>query len=194
MIFLVFLMLSLQLTAQQKVMDTLTVTAVVIDGDTIESRTLDYVYIFSHYDERHLSNAAKWTRLRNAIYITYPYAKKAGIIMNDINSKLTKTNLPADRKRIIRSRESELKKEFADPLSNLSVYQGKVLMKLINRETHNNCYDIIKEYKGGFTARFWQTIAFFFGSNLKQPYDATGEDVDMEKIVKEVERMYGYRS
>jgi hypothetical protein len=58
-------------------------------------------------------------------------------------------------------REAELRKEFTDPLTNLSIYQGKVLMKLINRETGNNCYNIIKEYKGGFTARFYQTVAFF---------------------------------
>ena len=67
-------------------------------------------------------------------------------------------------------------------------------MKLINRETGNNCYEIIKEYKGGFTARFYQTVAFFFSSNLKRPYDKNGEDVEMEKIVQEVERMYGFRS
>ena len=93
----------------------------------------------------------------------------------------------------INSREKELKKEFTDPLTNLSVYQGKVLMKLINRETRGtNCYDILKELKGGFTARFWQTVAFFFGSDLKQPYDAKGQDADIEIIVKEVRRMYGY--
>ena len=63
-------------------------------------------------------------------------------------------------------------------------------MKLINRQTGNNCYDIIKEYKGGFTARFWQTVAFFFGTSLKQPYDANGDDQQIEIIVKEVERMY----
>ena len=67
-------------------------------------------------------------------------------------------------------------------------------MKLINRETGNNCYEIIKEYKGGLTARFYQTVAFFFDSNLKQPYDATGDDAAIEKIVLEVQRMYGYRS
>ena len=53
-------------------------------------------------------------------------------------------------------------------------------MKLINRQTGNNCYNIIKEYKGGFTARFWQTVAFFFGSSLKQPYDAHGDDQQIE--------------
>jgi hypothetical protein len=66
-------------------------------------------------------------------------------------------------------------------------------MKLINRETGGvNCYDILKELKGGFTARFWQTVAFVFGSDLKQPYDAYGKDSEMESIVKEVQRMYGY--
>jgi len=96
-------------------------------------------------------------------------------------------------KKYINSREKELKKEFTDPLTNLSVYQGKILMKLINRETHgHDCYNIVKELKNGFTARFWQTVAFFFGSNLKQSYDATGEDAEIERFVKEVQRMYGY--
>jgi hypothetical protein len=72
------------------------------------------------------------------------------------------------------------------------VFQGKVLMKLINRETGNNCYEIIKEYQGGLTARFYQTVAFFFNSNLKQPYDAQHDDLVIERLVKEVQRMYGY--
>ncbi len=66
-------------------------------------------------------------------------------------------------------------------------------MKLINRQTGNNCYEIIKEYKGGFNARFYQTVAFVFGGNLKQPYDALNEDRVIEDIVMEVERMYGRR-
>ena len=66
-------------------------------------------------------------------------------------------------------------------------------MKLINRQTGNNCYDLIKEYKGGVTARFYQTVAFFFDSNLKQPYNAEAEDRQIEDIVQEVERMYGLR-
>ena len=72
-----------------------------------------------------------------------------------------------DRKKYIKTREKELKKEFAEPLKELSVYQGRVLMKLINRQTGNNCYEIIKEYKGGFNARVYQTVAFVFGSSLK---------------------------
>ena len=132
----------------------------------------------------------QWTRLRNAVYVTYPYAKRAGAIMNDINRQLNDVNSSAKRKLIIRSKEKELKKEFTDPIKDLSVYQGRVLMKLINRQTGNDCYEIIKEYKGGVTARFWQTIAFVFGSNLKQAYNAQGDDKEIESIVLEVERMY----
>ena len=97
------------------------------------------------------------------------------------------------RKLIIKSREKDLKRDFADKVTNLSVYQGKVLMKLINRETGNNCYEIIKEFKGGFNAGFWQAVAFVFGSNLKQQYDAKGDDKDIEKIVLEVQKLYGYK-
>jgi len=181
--------------AQQRGLnDTTRTFAVIYEGDTIEAKTLQILLLRSHYDEAHMNANAQWTRLRNAIYVTYPYAKRAGKVMNELNVQLVNVPEQEARKKIIKSREKDLKKEFTDPLTNLSVYQGKVLMKLINRETGNNCYEIIKEYKGSLTARFYQTVAFFFGSNLKQPYDKDGEDAEMEKIVQEVERMYGYRS
>ena len=178
--------------AQKGANDTLLVGAVIYNGDTMEAKTLLEVYVMHELTRSQLNARAEWTRLRNAVYVTYPYAKRAGAILNDINAKLANVTESNARKEYIKSREKELKKEFTDPLTNLSVYQGKVLMKLINRETGNNCYDIIKEYKGGFTARFYQTVAFFFSSNLKQPYDPTGEDAQIEKIVQEVQRMYGY--
>ena len=180
--------------AQQGARDTITTYAVIYNGDTIEAKTLTGVYKYDRLTIAQRNARAEWTRLRNAIYVTFPYAKKAAIVMNDINAKLVNVTDKEERKRIIKAREKDLKKEFADPLMNLSVYQGKVLMKLINRETGNNCYEIIKEYRGGVVARLYQTVAFFFGSNLKQPYDKNGDEAEMEKIVKEVERMYGYRS
>ncbi len=169
--------------------DTLITGAVVYDGDTIEAKILAGVYVYSYGN---MSAKAKWTRLRNAVYVTYPYAKRAAFILNDVNVHIAGKTDQAFITNYINSREKELKKEFADPIMNLSVYQGKILMKLINRETGNNCYNILKEFKGGFSARFWQTVAFLFGSNLKQPYDPKNEDADIESIVKEVRRMYGY--
>ena len=80
----------------------------------------------------------EWTRLRNAVYVVYPYARIAGATINDINKNLVNVSAKKERKSYIKTREKELKREFSDPLSNLSVYQGKILMKLINRQTGNN--------------------------------------------------------
>ena len=169
--------------------DTIVTTAVVYEGDTIEAKILAGVYVWKGT----LTARQRWTRLRNAVYVTYPYARKAGVVFNDIEKHIAGSTDKQFINKYINSREKELKKEFTEPLTNLSVYQGKVLMKLINRETKGtNCYDILKELKGGFSARCWQTVAFFFGSDLKQPYDAQGQDAEMESIVKEVQRMYGY--
>ncbi len=173
--------------------DTIIHEAVVYDGDTIEAKTLGILFIYSRMTESQRAEAAKYNRLRNAVYVTYPFARKAGIIMNEMNARLASITDKQERKKYIKTKESVLRRDFTDPLTNLSVYQGKVLMKLINRETGNNCYEIIKEYKGGLTARLYQTVAFFFNSNLKQPYNEKNEDAVIEKLVKEVQRMYGYQ-
>ena len=179
--------------AQQKnINDTIKTQAIIYEGDTIEMKTLEFVFTYARLTAAQMKANAKYNRLRNAVYVTYPYARRAGAVMNDINEKMANVKSKDERKNYIKSREKELKKEFSDPLTNLSVYQGKVLMKLINRETGNNCYEIIKEYKGGVTARLYQTVAFFFDSNLKQSYDADTDDATIENIVKEVQRMYGY--
>jgi len=170
--------------------DTIPVPAMIHQNQWIPGNTLQWHYVSVPYPKHLLKKRAEWTRLRNAIYVTFPYARKAGAIMNEMNAKMATITNDSKRKSYIKSREKELKREFADPLTNLSVYQGKVLMKLINRQTGNNCYDIIKEYKGGFTARFWQTLAFVFGSSLKQPYNASTSEKEIEMIVQEVERMY----
>lgn len=172
--------------------DTLLVPYIVYGGDTMTYAQLDMVTVFGEMSPEQRKAKQKWTRLRNAVYVTYPYAKKASYIINDVNRQLMVIKDPVARKKYLSSREKELKKEFTAPLTALSVYQGKVLMKLINRETSNSCYSIIKEYRGGFSARFWQTIAWVFGSSLKQDYDPKGEDADMELIVLEVARMYGH--
>jgi len=169
--------------------DTISVPAKIEGNVLVPAQTLEWTWVTVPMPAAMRERIAKWTRLRNAVYVTYPYARKAGFIMNEINSKTQQMD-QAKKKEYIKTREKELKKEFSDPLTNLSVYQGKVLMKLINRQTGNNCYDIIKEYKGGLTARAYQTVAFFFNSSLKQSYEANGDDREVESIVKEVERMY----
>jgi uncharacterized protein DUF4294 len=163
------------------------------NGDTIPCSWLQDAYVYGKLTGEGRSRYAEWTRLRNAVYVTYPYAMKASQVMNSINAQLANVKDKKKRKEIIQANEKQLKSQFADKLTQLSVYQGKVLMKLINRQTGNNCYEIIDDYKGKFSAGFWQTVALIFGSNLRQPYDPNGDDHDMETIVQDVERMYGVR-
>jgi hypothetical protein len=193
-VFVMAFLISHAAAAQTAANDTIITGAVIYNGDTLEAKTLVDVSVQSILTAKQMKRNAEWTRLRNAVYVTYPYARRAGLILNEMNAKLATLTDKEQRKTYIKSREKELKKEFTDPLTNLSVYQGKVLMKLINRETGNNCYDIIKEYKSGVVARLYQTVAFFFDSNLKQPYNPTGADAQIEYFVKEVQRMYGYSS
>jgi hypothetical protein len=169
--------------------DTIFVGAIFYEGEWMPYKELDNVYISNLPPDQVVKVVQKYNRLRNAVYVTYPYARTASITLRDVAAHLEVIPTKKDRKKYIKSREKELKKQFSDPLTNLSVYQGKVLMKLINRQVGDNCYEIIKEYKGGLNARMYQTVAFFFGSSLKQEYDLDNNITDrqIETIVKEID-------
>ena len=168
--------------------DTIIVSAIWYQNELLPYKELEMAWASNMPPDKLAKWVEEWTRLRNAVYVTYPYARIAGVTINDINAHTAAMKSKRERKAYIKSREKELKKEFGDPLSNLSVYQGKILMKLINRQTGNNCYEIVKEYRGGITARFYQTVAFFFGSNMKQDWDLKEKtDRQIENIIKEID-------
>lgn len=169
--------------------DTIIVSAIIYNGESMPYKELENVYVSNMPPDKLAKYIEAYNRLRNAVYVTYPYARTAGATLNDVNDHLRGVTSKGDRKKYIKSREKELKTQFSDPLSNLSVYQGKVLMKIINRQTGNNCYDIIKEYRGGLNARLYQTVAFFFGSSLKQDYDIANNPTDrqIELIIREID-------
>lgn len=171
--------------------DTLIVPAIVYEGESLPYKEMEMVWVSNMSPDKLAKYIEEWSRLRNAVYVTYPYARIAGATINDINTKLANVSSRKQRKQYIKTREKELRAQFTDPMENLSVYQGKILMKLINRETGNNCYDIIKEYKNGLTARVYQTVAFFFGSSLKQDWDLKDKtDRQIENFVKEIDGMW----
>lgn len=168
--------------------DTIIVDAIWYNREMQSYKEEEMIWVSKLSPEKLKKYISEWTRLRNAVYVTYPYARVAGHTINDINAKLAGVQSKKKRKEYIKSREKELRKAFADPLSDLSVYQGRVLMKLINRQTGNNCYEIIKEYKGSMNARLYQTVAFFFGSNLKQKWDLSDKtDRQIENFVNEID-------
>ena len=168
--------------------DTIIVSAIWYQNEMLPYKEMEMAWVSNLPPDKLAKYIEEWTRLRNAVYVTYPYARIAGVTINDINTHTASLHSKKERKTYIKSREKELKAQFGDPLSNLSVYQGKILMKLINRQTGNNCYEIVKEYRGGITARLYQTVAFFFGSNMKQDWDLKEKtDRQIENIVKEID-------
>lgn len=169
--------------------DTIFVPAVFYHNEIVNYKEEDMIWVSKLSDRKLAKYIEEWTRLRNAVYVTYPYARAAGGVINDVNKNMEHIDNKIERKAYIKTRESDLRKQFADPLGQLSVYQGKILMKLINRQTGNNCYEIIKEYKGGLRARLYQTVFWFVGGNLKQEWNLKENDIDrqIENIVKEID-------
>ena len=168
--------------------DTIITGAIYYANEWMPYKELEMAWVSKMSEKKLAKYIEEWTRLRNAVYVTYPYARVAGRTINEINEQLKGVTEKKKRKEVIKSREKELRKQFTQPLENLSVYQGKILMKLINRQTGNDCYEILKEYKGGLNARMYQTVAFFFGSNLKQNWDITKkDDRQIENIIKEID-------
>ncbi len=192
-IFIIFLLASNRLFAQQGKYDTIKVEAQLdSNGLYIPFEILPMVEVWAKLNKNsnYYKHQQEMTRLRNAVYVTYPYAVKCAEIIKDLNQKLVGVTNTQKRKEIIKSREKELRKEFTNKLKKLSIYQGRVLMKLIYRETENNAYEIIKEYRGGFLAFLSQSVMVLFGGNLKLEYDSLKKDKEIEVFVKEIEKYY----
>jgi hypothetical protein len=132
-------------------------------------------------------------RLRYNVHKVYPYAITAAFILDKVDKETSVRTKKKDRKAYLKQVEKEMNTRFKDELKNLSVTQGQILVKLINRQTGRDCYSVIKEIKGGINARIYQTAAFFFDNNLKAQYDPYGTDKDIEMIVKEIEAKNYYQ-
>ncbi|MFR7823448.1 MAG: DUF4294 domain-containing protein [Odoribacter splanchnicus] len=116
----------------------------------------------------------------------YPYARIAAGKVNEIEQKLSAVTREADRKKIIKEEYNQLMKTFKAPLMKLNITQGRILIRLIYRETSHTSFAHIREYRGTVNAYFWQSIALIFGNNLKAAYDPQGEDAEIEEIVQKI--------
>lgn len=160
------------------------VAAVIINGDTVPYIGLPEVEIFGKGDPTKLQ---RFKRLVYNVKKVYPYARLAGIKFNEYNTLMTKTTSDKEKKRLMRKAEMELKAQFGPELERLTFTQGHILLKLVDRQTRNCTYDIVKEFRGRFMAFFWQGIGRLFGYNLKDRYDPQGADSDIEYIVRAIE-------
>jgi hypothetical protein len=131
---------------------------------------------------------AEWTRLKYNVKKVYPYAILAAAKLKEFDLVLATIPKEADRKAYLKRSEKELQKEFGEELKGLSINQGKILMKLIDRETGKTTYTIIKDMRGNFNAFMWQSLATLFGSSMKQNYDLNDPyDRQIELAIKQIE-------
>ncbi len=117
----------------------------------------------------------------------YPYARLAGMELKELDDYLATLDNEKEQKAYINQAEKEIMDQFEKEVKKLTVTQGIILVKLIDRETGRTSYQVIKELKGGFTAFFWQGIARIFGNNLKTEYDPDNQDKIMEDIILGIE-------
>lgn len=162
-------------------------SAIVVNGDTIPVMYFDEVYIWGNKSFRNSAESRQWERLVRNVKKAYPYAKLAGIKFNEYNLKIANIKNENVRKTMMKQAEDEIEAQFGDELKDLTITQGKILLKLIDRQTSNCSYDIVKDFRGRFRAFFYQSFARLFGYNLKVKYDPLGDDADIERIVLLIE-------
>ncbi len=158
---------------------------IVEDGDTI---FIDHIRASKVYSRLPKMKGREWRqyyRLVHNFSKAYPYALVARKLVIQADSTIAADGLKrGKRDRYINEIQKELFEVFEGQMRNLSVSQGALIMKLVDREIGKSSYDVIKDYKSGITAGFWQGIAKLFGSDLKAPYDPKGEDAATEELVQ----------
>lgn len=155
----------------------------IIGNDTMPNINLKEVPVFSKKVFKNKREKRRYTRLMYNVKKAYPYAliaKKELALMND---SLQHIHGEKKRKDFIKDYEKEMFRKYETKLRKLTFSQGKILIKLVYREIGNTSYNLVKEYRGDFSAVFWQGVARIFGSNLKSTYDPKGEDANIEYIV-----------
>lgn len=162
--------------------------ATVVNGDTFALNYLPYHTVVADKKFMSKEEEREWKRLKKNVKKVYPYAKLAGQKMQKYAEELAGVESERERKRYYKKIEEELKAEFDDDMRDLTMSQGRILIKLIDRETGATSYDIVKDFRGSFSAFFWQSLARIFTQDLKSEYDPTqGEDAKIEQIIYLIE-------
>ncbi len=157
------------------------------DGDTILHSTINEVVVYPVPQFTSRRDLRRYHRLVHNLKVVHPYAVLAAAKLDEMNEAFTQLTNERERNQFIKQVEKELMEEFSDELKSLTITQGRLLIKLIDRETGNTSYELVRELRGSFSAFFWQTVARLFGSNLKTTFDAEGEDKLIDQIVVLIE-------
>lgn len=159
----------------------------VINGDTIKVMILRDIYIYPEQAFYSEAQELQYKKLVRDVRKTLPYAKLIYATLIETYEYIM--TLPDDKSRDkhLKQMEKELFAEYKPVLKKLTLSQGKLLIKLIDRECNQSSYHIVKAFLGSFRAGFWNLFAGLFGASLKTNWDPDGKDATAEKIVQMIE-------
>ena len=177
------------LPGQGNCQDTLTLSesnvlyGVITGNDTLLISYIEPVHIFPRPKFNSRREWRRYDRLVRNVKRVYPYAKMAGSEYDRVAKHMMSLKTEREQRQYIKQVEAEIMDKYEDDLKGLNITQGRILLKLIDRETGETSYELLKELKGSFSAVFWQTLARIFGNNLKSEFDPEGEDKLLNEIM-----------
>lgn len=157
------------------------------NGDTIPRVFLNQHYVWAPRTFTSKKQEKKYSRLMENVIIVYPYAKKASELLEKYKAEMDTVTDKKVIKKFYKKIEEELWAEYGDELKEMSLSQGRILIKLVDRETDKTGYELVKEMRSGFTAFMFQGMARMFGHDLKSEYNASEEDKYIEEIILAIE-------
>ena len=158
-----------------------------IDADSVPVATYPPVYIFPEPTFKTKRQQQAYTRLVRNVKKVLPIAKEVNHIIIETYETIADMPDEKSRRQHVKRVEQELFQTYKPRLKKLTFSQGKLLIKLIDREANQSAYDAVKAFTGSFRANFWQAFAWLFGASLKKEYDPQGEDRLTEQVVLQVE-------
>ena len=166
---------------------TVKVGKVLHQGDSIQYMEMNNVYVYPQLTFKNKKQAQAYMRLVTNVKKVLPIAKEAKQLLYETSEVLETIPTKEERDAHMKKVESEIFKTYKPRMKKLTYSQGKLLIKLIDRECHSSSYEMIQAFMGPFRAGFWQVFAWSFGASLKKGYDAEGVDRLTERVVLMVE-------
>ncbi|QNR24187.1 DUF4294 domain-containing protein [Croceimicrobium hydrocarbonivorans] len=157
--------------------------AIIVDGDTIPIMVLDEVLLVDKPSFDSKEARKRYFILKRKVMKVYPYAVIAGNKMDSLKLTLEGKNR-WQRKRLIKEFQEYLRQDFEEEIVKLTHSEGQILSKLVSRETGMSTYDLISEYRSGWNAFWWNTVAYFNHMDLKTPYQP--EEVEEDKLIENI--------
>ena len=163
------------------------ITLRVEEGDTVPTILLPEKRVEGFTSAKARRQAARYDRLVRNVVKTYPYARVSAALLEQYGYEVSALKSDREKDLYMKLAEAELRAEFEAEITDLTITQGRILIKLIDRETGSTGYDLVKQLRGSFQAFIWQGVAKLFGNDLKDEYDPLGEDAVIEQVVQRIQ-------